>query len=194
MNHLRAFVALEIPPALQDRIHQETAALRQKAEGGLIRWVPPHNVHLTLKFLGDVSAANLDLIKQMLRLEASQCPCFEMQVEGLGCFPSARQPRVIWIGLHAPAALDSLQRGIDAASARMGYASEEKSFAPHLTIGRVKQNLSAGEVQTVRAALEATHIGPLGSASVQAVQLFKSDLQSTGSVYTPLFAAPIGKD
>jgi 2'-5' RNA ligase len=194
MGLLRAFIAVEIPSTVQDAIHESTASLRKTLGEGLIRWVPPHNVHLTLKFLGDVSPASLDLIKHMLSAEARQHPCFEMRVEGIGCFPNARRPRVLWVGLQAPAVLESFQRGIDSASARLGYASEQKGFSPHLTIGRVKQDPTAIEVQRIRAALEETKIGNLGTIQVSSAYLYKSDLQPSGSVYTRLFSAAIGKN
>jgi len=193
MSLLRAFIAVEIPSSLQNTIHESTASLHKSLGDDLIRWVPSQNVHLTLKFLGDVSSSNLDLIKQMLTAEAAQHKCFEMQMDGIGSFPNPRRPRVIWVGLRAPAALESLQRGIESASARLGYAIDEKSFSPHLTIGRVKQNLSALEIQRIRAELEKTKIGLLGVVHVDAAHLFKSDLQLNGSVYTRLFSAPIGK-
>ena len=193
MGLLRAFIALEIPPTLQHTIQESTRTLRQSLGDELIRWVPLYNVHLTLKFLGDVSSTNLDLIKQMLIVEAAQHPCSEMQVKGIGSFPNPRRPRVIWIGLQATPVLESLQRGIESASARLGYEADERGFSPHLTIGRVKQNLSALEIQRIRNALEETKIGLLGIVQVAAVHLFKSELQPNGSVYTKLFSAPIGK-
>ncbi len=192
MSLLRAFIAVEIPSPLQHTIQESTASLHKALGHDLVRWVPPQNVHLTLKFLGDVSSSSLDLIKQMLTVEAAQHPCFEMQIEGIGSFPNPRRPRVIWVGLHAPAELESLQRGIESASARLGYATDEKGFSPHLTIGRVKQNLSAVEVQRIRTELEKTKIGLLGVVRVNAAHLFKSDLQPSGSIYTRLFSAPIG--
>ena len=192
MSLLRAFIAVEIPSSLQNKIQESTSGLHQTLGNDLIRWVPPQNIHLTLKFLGDVSASNLDLIKQMLTTEVVQHPCFEMQVEGIGSFPNSRRPRVIWVGLHAPAALESLQRGIESASARLGYTPEEKSFSPHLTIGRIKQNLTVLEIQRIRAALEETKTGLLGVVHVDAAHLFKSDLQPAGSVYTRLFSAKCG--
>lgn len=191
MSLLRAFIAIEIPPSILDAIQKETADL-QRASGAGVRWVPCSNLHLTLKFLGGVSPANLDLLTQMLAAEAAAHKPFDLQVGGLGSFPTPRRPRVIWIGLSAPAALESLQRGIEAASARLGYAEEDKPFSPHLTIGRVKQQTSSSELQTVRAALERTQVGSLGAARVEAVHLFKSDLCSTGAVYTRLFSAPLG--
>lgn len=191
MGLLRAFLASELPPALQDSIYNATAGLRQALRDGLIRWVPAHNVHLTLKFLGDVSPSSLDLIKQMLTTEAAQFPAFDVQVEGLGCYPNVRRPRVLWVGLTAPAELASLQRAIEAGAARLGYESEERDFSPHLTIGRVRQNASSTDLHKIRTALEECRVGLLGSARVDAVHLFKSELRPEGSIYTRLFSAPL---
>lgn len=192
MGLLRAFLASELPVSLQDAIQSATSGLHKTLGSDLIRWVPAHNVHLTLKFLGDVSSSNLDLIKQMLTREAAQYPAFDLEVDGIGSYPTSRRPRVLWVGLNAPAALVSLQRAIETAASRLGYESEERGFSPHLTIGRVRQTASAAELQKIRAALEATKIGRIGSTHVDAVHLFKSDLQPSGSVYTKLFSAPLG--
>jgi 2'-5' RNA ligase len=191
MSLLRAFLASELPVSIQDAIQKSTSNLRQTLGDDLVRWVPAHNIHLTLKFLGDVSPSSLDLIKQMLITEAAQYQSFDIQVEGIGSYPNAKQPRVIWVGLNAPATLASLQRSIESAAARLGYESEERSFSPHLTIGRVRQNASSADIQKIRAALEAAKVGNLGTAHINAVHLFKSDLQPTGSVYTKLFSAPL---
>ncbi len=191
MSLLRAFIAIEIPHSILDAIQKETAGL-QRAIGAAVRWVPCSNLHLTLKFLGDISPANLDLLTQMLAAEAAAHKPFELQVGGLGSFPTPRRPRIIWIGLSAPAALESLQRGIEAASARLGYTEEDRPFSPHLTIGRVKQQASSTELQALRTALEQSRVGDLGTARVEAVHLFKSDLRPAGAVYTRLFSAPLG--
>jgi 2'-5' RNA ligase len=193
MSLLRAFLASEIPPSLQDAVESATSGLCKKLGPDLIRWVPARNIHLTLKFLGDVSPSNLDLIKQMLMTEAAQHPAFDVEVEGFGSYPTSRRPRVLWVGLNAPAALISLQHAIEAATARLGYASEERGFSPHLTIGRVRQNVSPPDLQKIRAALEETKVGRLGTARVDAVHLFKSELLPNGSVYTKLFSASLGK-
>ncbi len=191
MGLLRAFLASELPIPLQDAIYTATADLRGHLSDGLVRWVPAHNVHLTLKFLGDVSPSSLELIKQMMLAESSQFSVFEVQVEGLGCYPSVRRPRVLWVGLQAPAELGSLQRAIETAAARLGYESEERGFSPHLTIGRVRQNASASDLHKIRLSLEETRIGRLGSARIDAVHLFKSELRPEGSIYTRLFSAPL---
>ncbi len=194
MSLLRAFIAVELPENLQDTIQQQTTRLRQALDSSLVRWTPTRNMHLTLKFLGDVSPANIKLLCEMLTREAEQYPAFDIRIADLGSFPNSRRPRVIWVGLYAPAVLESLQRGIESAAARLGYTPEERPFSPHLTIGRVRQNLSAQDSQKIRSALESVKIGELGTARVDSTHLFKSDLQPGGSVYTRLFSAPLRKE
>ena len=189
MSSLRAFIAVELPHEIQQAIHKATANFRQMT-GSIIRWVPPENMHLTLKFLGDVSPASVDLLTQMLRAEADSFHCFDMHISGLGSFPSLKRPRVIYIGIQAPAGLEALHRGVESASRKFGYESEERAFSPHLTIGRVRQDATASDQQRIRQALENIHIDSLGTARVDSVHLFKSDLKPTGSVYTKLFSAP----
>jgi 2'-5' RNA ligase len=194
MSLNRTFIAIEIPSQILTAITNETTQLRAALGPSLVRWIPPKNMHLTLKFLGDVSQANVELLAQMLGLEARQQEPFEIRVEGFGAFPNARRPRVIWIGIQAPDDLEVLQRGIETATARLGYPAENRPFSPHLTIGRVKQNVHGEEMHFLRAAIESTSIGQLGIARIASLDLFKSELKSTGAVYTKLFSAPLGID
>lgn len=191
MSLLRTFIAVEIPPQVQKKIQQATEPLRKAIGTSLVRWVPVQNMHLTLKFLGDVSSASVDILSQMLRTEADTCPAFDMHISGLGSFPSLRRPRVLFIGIQAPAELEALYRGIESACARLGYESETRDFSPHLTLGRVKQDASALDQQRIRRVLEETKIDSLGTARVNSVHLYKSDLKPTGSVYTQIFSAPL---
>jgi 2'-5' RNA ligase len=193
MSLLRAFIAVELPLEIRKTVCAATSKLRNEIET-LVRWVPIENMHLTLKFLGDVSASNLELLAQMLRAEMDLFNCFDLRLNGIGSFPNLKRPRVIYIGMQAPAALEALQRGIESASSRLGYGAEERGFSPHLTIGRVKQNVTATEQQAIRRALEDTKIDSLGTARVNSVELFKSDLKPTGSVYTRLYSASLKKN
>jgi 2'-5' RNA ligase len=193
MSVLRAFIAIELPAHVCDAIQKQTVRLRQTLGNDLIRLVPTQNMHLTLKFLGDTTTSYLDFLKQLLIREAESHPQFDLQLGGLGAFPTSRRPRLLWIGIHAPADLVSLQRGIEAGASRLGYEQEERPFSPHLTIGRVRQNVSPPELQKVRAALDTIQLGNIGTARVNSIHLFKSDLQPGGSIYTKLFSAPLSK-
>lgn len=199
MTTLRAFIAVEIPPLIQQAIYSETESLRRALGPGVVRWVPPQNLHLTLKFLGDISSANVDMLADMLTAEAERVPLFPLRVSGLGSFPTLRhgsgqapkRARVLWVGLHAPAGLAALQHGIESAAAKLGYEAEERPFSPHLTIGRVRPQVTASDQQSIRQALERTQVGDLGEADIASVHLFKSDLNRDGAVYTRLFSAPL---
>jgi 2'-5' RNA ligase len=188
---LRTFIAIEIPPQIKKAIAAQTASL-QKDMGHAVRWVAPENIHLTLKFLGDISVSSVEYISQTLLTECGQLPPLEVTVGGLGCFPNPHRPRVIWIGLTAPAELMRLQHKIDAATAQLGYDMDEKHFSPHLTIGRVREQASADESKQVQAALESKKIGLLGAFTARAVHLFKSDLLPSGPLYTSLYSAGLG--
>jgi 2'-5' RNA ligase len=192
MGLLRAFIALEIPAKVQKDIYHATSSLRN-GTGSLIRWVPAENMHLTLKFLGDISPVNVEFLTQMIRTEADSHHSFDIHLTGLGSFPSPKRPRVIYIGIQAPAELEAFQHAVESAARRLGYESEDRSFSPHLTVGRVKHALriSAIDQQKIRHALEETKIDSLGTARVDSVHLYKSDLKPTGSVYTKLFSAPL---
>ena len=185
---LRSFIAIEIPAEIQNAIADNIASLKKILPKPLIRWVAPQNVHLTLKFLGDGSPANLQRLAGSLQVEAVSHEMFSMSIGGLGAFPTQRRARVIWIGLEAPPALAALQHALDSATAQLGFPREERPFSPHLTVGRVAQTASASDLQHIRSALESTKVGILGTVHVQAIHIFKSDLQPGGSVYTPLYA------
>ena len=191
MMPLRVFIAVEIPPSIRQAIDSQTQPLRAALGRDLVRWVPAENMHLTLKFIGDVSPASVDALAKMLTAETQTCAPFALTVGGLSSFPTPRRARVIWIGIQAPAALTSLQHGLESAAARLGYEEETRPFSPHLTLGRVRQPIGASDQQKVRIALEKTQIGALGTAEVTAVHLFKSDLKPSGAEYTCLFSAPL---
>lgn len=193
MSLLRAFIAIELPSLLQEAIEKQTSRLRQTLGSDIIRWVPPENMHLTLKFLGDIATSHVDFLKQLLTREASIHLQFDLQIGGLGSYPNSRRPRVLWAGLHAPADLAALQKSIEAGTTRLGYEQEERAFSPHLTLGRVRQTISPSEMQKVRTALDTIQLGNIGTARVNSIHLFKSELHPGGSIYTKLFSAPLSK-
>jgi 2'-5' RNA ligase len=190
---LRSFIAIKLPDEVQQAIAQSTAGLQRDLPKPLVRWVPPQNVHLTLKFFGDVSPANLEQLAEALKAEAAGHAAFPVSVGGLGAFPNPRRARILWIGLQAPADLPALQRALESAAARMGYAPEDRPFSPHLTIGRVGQSVTAADLQKIRTSLEAVSVGQLGTFQAETVDIFKSDLQPGGSVYTHLYSLPLKK-
>jgi 2'-5' RNA ligase len=191
MALLRAFIAAEIPSSVHQAILQKTEPMRKSLGTAIVRWVPIQNIHLTLKFLGDVAPANVDALTQMLGMEAVRIDPFDIYIGGLGSFPSLKRPRVLFVGVRAPAELEALYRGIESACARLGYESKERGFSPHLTLGRVKQDASTADQQKIRRVSAELKIDSLGTARVDSVHLYKSELKPNGAVYTQLFSAPL---
>jgi len=194
MSVIRAFVAIELSPEIHKRLDQVMTQLKQRLPGVPVRWVLATNVHLTLKFLGDVSVANLGLLKDVLLKEAISHRPFEISVGGIGAFPNARRPHVVWIGVEAPPALGVVQSGIENELARLGYAREDRTFSPHLTLGRVPRNTSNQDVHQIAEVLDATKVGFLGAVRVAQVNIFQSVLQPSGAVYTKIFTAPLSEE
>jgi 2'-5' RNA ligase len=193
MSVIRAFIAIALPPDIQACLQQVSAQLKEQLGEKSVRWVPVENIHLTLKFLGDVSVSNLSVLKEIISTETASHKPMEFSVGRLGAFPKARHPRVIWVGIEAPPELFSLQRSIEARTTRVGYPPDEREFSPHLTLGRVARTASPGEVRQIGDVLSASSVGFLGAARAQTIHLFKSDLRPTGAVYSKMFTAPFGE-
>ena len=190
MKAIRAFIAVDLAPEILDHIDNISMQLKSRLSDIPIRWVPSDNIHLTLKFLGDVSTSNLDMLNKIIITEAEKQSPFELSVGELGAFPSIPRPRVIWIGIEAPSELSILQKGIENETARMGYARERRPFSAHLTIGRVSRNANANQVRQIGDVLANCKVGFIGATRVDAVYLYRSDLRPAGAVYTKLYTAP----
>jgi 2'-5' RNA ligase len=191
MSVIRAFIAIELSPEIIHRLDQVTQELKGKLVNVPVRWVPAENIHLTLKFLGDVSISNLEMLTKILGSVVSTHHSFEISAGGLGAFPKIHQPRVIWIGLEVPPELLAIQHNLELETARLGYAREERQFSPHLTLGRVSRNATPAEIQRIAKVLETTKVGFLGATRVRTVYLFRSDLSPNGATYTRIFPAPL---
>ncbi len=177
---IRTFICIEIPQSIKMRINSLQETLRQV--DAQISWTKPSNVHLTLKFLSVVEASRIERVKKALERAASGISPFEVEVGGSGCFPSARSPRVLWIGFsNVPELLQHLYSNIEDEFAREGFEREKRRFSPHLTIGRIRTPHNAARVAE---ALIASGFESEGFKATEVI-LMRSDLKPTGSVYTP---------
>ncbi len=179
---IRCFVAIRLDPALRP------AAARIQAELGrtrvAVKWVEPENLHLTLKFLGEVPARQTDRIVAVLEQACRGQAPFELELAGLGAFPGARAPRVVWIGVRdGLAALAALAGRVEDALVALGFEREARPFSAHLTLGRIREPERA---RPLGRALEAGGPAVLGRMAADAVWLMRSDLRPAGPVYTSL--------
>ncbi len=190
MSAIRVFIAIALPAPLQQKLDQ-AAGLLKNDQTRAVRWVAGKNIHLTLKFLGEVDTNKIEAINRVIEAESRQVSPFTLSAGGAGAFPSLHRPRVVWIGVQAPPRLAELAAAIDRGTQQLGFPGEDRPFSPHLTLGRVSQNASPQEMQAIGQVLSTTKIGELGGFEVTQVTLFRSDLQRSGAVYTPLFSAAL---
>ena len=193
MPVIRAFIAIDLSQEILERIDQMSLDLRSRLEEIPVRWVPADNIHLTLKFLGNVSTANLEMLKEIMgNVVANHHEC-DISVGGIGAFPKTHNPRVIWVGMEVPQELISLQHNIEIETARLGYSREHRPFSPHLTFGRVSRNASSQDVRAIAEILDSYKVGFLGATRITSVYLYRSDLKPEGAVYTPIYTAVLGE-
>lgn len=187
MQPIRTFIAIELNDALQRALAQVQAHLQRDPVARVVRWVASENIHLTLKFLGDVDAGHIPALERIIARVCSEFAPFTLTIGGAGAFPNIRKPNVIWVGVRGQVDTAArLAERIDAACATLGFAREERAFTPHLTLGRVKRDALPKERQRIGALVEAMHIGDVGTLHVERVAVMKSDLTPDGSVYTRL--------
>jgi RNA 2',3'-cyclic 3'-phosphodiesterase len=179
----RLFVALDPPALVRRRIAQTLLALRREAgrAEGDVRWVDPENVHLTLQFLGAVPAERVPAIEAALREAAAAGAPLGLEVKGAGGFPNARRARIVWLGLAGDLVpLAALVAGIGRRLAPLGFAPEDRAFAPHLTLGRARSGRGAPGLAGALAAAAEPDGTPWRAAELV---LFESHLSTAGPRY-----------
>lgn len=192
MKLVRAFVAVEIPPYLKEKLHTETESLRGALPRSIVRWVDVGNIHLTLKFLGDTPLGDLEKLKGYLTEEVASQKVFDLKINGIGIFGGFSRPRVIWAGIKDNGNLLSLYKCVQRAASRMGSDAERRPFSPHLTLGRVQRQISDNDKDRIRAAVQSHENLDFGTMQVNSIHLYESKLKLTGAVYRSLFEVRLG--
>ena len=175
-DQIRCFIALEIPTEVKCQLAeiQERDLLHQ------LSWVNPENMHLTLKFLGDVPKSEVSLIEEILAQIATQNTLFVMQIGGLGAFPNFSRPKVVWAGVQKDGEkIISLAHQLNTTLGQIGYPSEKRPFTPHITLARIHTPTNLKKI----AFDEFYEISPI---TVNRISLMQSRLQPSGVVYTLL--------
>ncbi len=188
---IRAFIAVTLPEPLTAIVSGVQQNL--KARGLHIAWVAPGNVHLTLKFLGDIESTDIDPIADVMNACAQSMAPLTVAALGLGVFPDLRRPRVVWLGITGGMPqLIAFQKDLDAGLTALGkgrFKPEERPFKGHLTLGRIKAGLDTGILVK---ALRETGKVESSAVTIHAIHLIQSRLTSSGSIYTPLRCAVLG--
>jgi 2'-5' RNA ligase len=182
---IRAFFAVELPPQARAELVAALETLRPELPQ-TVRWIPDDNLHLTLKFLGELPGERLPKLVGSVAGKLTSVEPFDAALGGLGAFPDARKARIVWVGVReGQPLLARIARKLDASAGRVGVERERRPFHAHLTIGRLR---SPARVPVERLA------GPdLTPFLVEEVVLYESRLSPTGATYIPLTRLPLGR-
>lgn len=190
---IRTFIAVGVPAAAQRELAAAAGQLRAHMSPA-VRWAAPDGMHLTLKFLGNIAPALVEPLLSALSDAAQETAPFPLRLSGLGVFPHPRRPRVLWAGVAGDTdALAALQQSVERASSGLGFTPESRPFAPHITIGRVRQGADSRAQHRVGEAIDAAPPLPPSSWTVDAIQLMQSVPTPGGMRYVELGAAKFGR-
>lgn len=186
---IRTFVAVTISPALKGKIGELLTELALPQYD--VKWVRPENLHLTLKFLGNVEEERVDTIAEVIEEVARSSRPFRLHLGGLGAFPNRRRPRVIWAGMtEGGRRLDQIAARLETGLGPLGFAQEKRRFSAHLTLGRTR---SAKGLNELVRRIDQYSDFELGEMQVEDISLFASDLRPAGPIYTGLYKATLGR-
>ncbi|MSP14160.1 MAG: RNA 2',3'-cyclic phosphodiesterase [Chloroflexi bacterium] len=191
----RLFVAVKLSPAALASLSTVAATLRQGMGGASrgVSWANLEHLHVTLKFLGEVSREATPLIQAQIAAATRDLPAFRLVLQGAGCFPSLANPRVVWVGLGGDPglrALQTLQQVTEYALVALGFAPEQRPFQPHITLGRVNQ-LRAPEKRALGEAIKKVSVPATPPISIAVVYLMRSELKPGGALYTVVAQFPL---
>lgn len=178
---IRSFVALNIPSQVKEEIGDIIGELKKLS--GDVKWVKPQNLHLTLKFLGEVEPVTLEKVYQKVEACAQKTQVFSFSLSGAGLFPNPKRPRVFWTGIKGgERELESLFRCLEGELEALGFQKEKRGFSPHLTIGRARTT------QGMERLVERIKGIEYRSKRIEVSSLFvvKSQLTPQGPIYSPL--------
>lgn len=192
---MRAFIAIELSGNTKDTLAKIQSHL--KYCGADVKWIEKDNIHLTLKFLGDITDYKSANIGTILDGIATSSKRFELTLKDIGAFPKIEFPRVIWAGLDKGAAESAdIARRIDEELSKIGFERETRPFAAHVTIGRVRSPRNKAALKEKILSMQdpqgATHSLPVCPQIITSVTLFQSTLTPKGSIYTKLHEAKLG--
>ena len=188
---IRVFIAISIPEAGRMALKKVIQGLAAQLPRG-VRWADPEGIRLTLKFLGNVEPSQVAEIVNAMRRSTERLAPFPIQISGLGMFPNERRPRVFWAGIAGdPDSLRELQEKVEEAMSSLHFPREQRSFSPHLTLGRVREPVSNGIRRQIAAAASSVSSAPTEPWLVESVHLVQSNLAPGGASYTNLASAPL---
>jgi 2'-5' RNA ligase len=188
---MRAFVAIELSENIRSALTQAQSHL--KHSGIDAKWVAKDNIHLTLKFLGDMADERLAEVKTSIDRVASSFKPFELTIKGMGAFPETGFPEIIWAGIGKGAKESAdIAKKVDIELSKLGFKPETRLFTAHVTIGRVRATGNKKAYKNKAPSANKSDFSVDAPQIVTFITLFRSKLTSDGPVYTKIHEAGLG--
>jgi 2'-5' RNA ligase len=184
---VRAFLAINLDPALREEIHRDAGVLRAAAPE--VSWVRAEALHMTIRFLGEIEDAMAGALVPALHDVAARHRSFTLELAGAGTYPNFRHPRVVWIGVREDAAVAALARDVEARCVALGLPAERRPFSAHLTLGRVRREPGRDRLQALEHA--AGRFRTTYSIGVSRFELMRSETGPGGSRYDTVAGVPL---
>ena len=189
----RLFIAIRLPEDVIHKITEISRYFQTQLPPEVLKWVETENLHLTLRFLGEIPEGKISQVRDALtQVAATQNP-FTLSVEGLGMYPHANQPRTIWLGFQGAKPAMSLHAKLENALAGIKLEIENRPFNPHLTLARVRSRTDREAAHQIGQTLAAFKVGSLGAVEVHEIHLIESKLTPQGPIYTTRFTVPLSE-
>jgi len=173
---IRSFIAIDLPPVIRQAVFNVTTCLKRNLARLPIRWVDTDSIHLTLRFLGEISPVQITNLVPLIHPIINKMSGINLTVFGIGAYPNIHRARVLWLGSKLSPDLAPIIHEMDNTLKNLGIPKEDRRFSPHLTIGRVKYGASSADYTKIDAELSKTEVGIIGSFQVQSVNIYRSDL------------------
>lgn len=183
---MRTFIAVDFQTEILDKIEQIGNYFKTQTPVGALKWVAKENLHLTLKFIGEVSPAKINEIKTLTGGVLISSTSFGIEIKGLGLYPTVNKPRVIWLGIENNLALVNIHKRLDQALSQAHIKPDNRPFSPHLTIARVRRNTPPDQVRAIGKTISQFKVGSLGISKIETIRIYQSKLNPQGPTYSPL--------
>ena len=185
-NNIRCFLAIKINGTLRELLKNILADFVTEFPN-CVKWVPLENIHVTIKFIGNLDSTHLAALQVDLSNALTPQQVFQIESNQIGAFPHKKNPRIIWLGIRYPIQMKRVFSLAETILKEYGYPVETRTFRPHLTLGRVKKDISSKDLLYISSQLSTYKLNNVGSMIAKDLTLFKSTLTPNGPLYEELF-------
>lgn len=186
---MRSFIAIELSETVKSALAELQKKLKESRAD--IRWIKPENIHLTLKFLGNIDERITVGTERIIKEICKRHNMFTLEVKGISAFPGMKSPRVLWVGINNRDVLTKIQKDIEDGMASLGVEHENRRFTPHLTLGRFRSVMGK---ENLIDKIELHKNESFGLIEAKSISLMRSDLKPAGAQHTKIAEVPLGKE